>query len=356
MASSFSLSPLLRTTLPTEALVSIFEDIDFFRKVFLIFIILSTTYPIVHRILKPLKNYSEAESTAKQVSILQHAVEAIVLTIATPFFTYFMIKISFVLDVDDEDALSLPDHLRADIKSTFLLCVCFMTMYLYEISSKYENARPAFVVHHLLAVLDGFLAILFPTTVMVKTCCALILHLLRITCLCWPIHVSHGSFDGMVIFAVTRPIQVLWVGAAAFGSWGDPNHVKWQAITQFVLACVLTALQLWSLTINYGVWKRCLNKIEQANVNFHNEEDGNENIKVLAISAHRTADNMRSCAEPGDNDASDENARTESSHLGIRSSRRIISMTTAVPALLLLVLVMAILFATIMIRWNVDWG
>ena len=131
MTISFSLTPLLRTTLPTEAISLFLEDVIFFRKAFFIFIILSMTYPLVHRILKSLQNYSEIESAAKQVAILQHAVETIVLTIATPFFTYFMIKINFVLHGDSN---SLTDNFRADLTSTFLLCICFMSMYLYELS------------------------------------------------------------------------------------------------------------------------------------------------------------------------------------------------------------------------------
>jgi len=72
----------------------------------------------------------------------------------------------------------------------------------------------------------------------------------------------HVIMGGIVIFAVTRPIQVIWVGAASFGTWGDPNHVKWQAVMQFLLACLLTILQGWSLTINMGIWKRCKERIK----------------------------------------------------------------------------------------------
>lgn len=63
-------------------------------------------------------------------------------------------------------------------------------------------------------------------------------------------------FAGIVVFTVTRPIQVLWVGAAVFGSWNDANNVKWQGVLQFVLTVLFTGMQLWSTTINVSIWKR----------------------------------------------------------------------------------------------------
>jgi len=269
---AWSLEPLLRTTVPTEATVSIFEDIVFYRTSFLIFIVISIIYPTVHKLLQCINSYNDLESLAKQIVVLQHTVEAIVLVIATPIFTYLMVKVNFTQDPNGESMMSLSD-IKTDISSIFLCCICFMTMYLYELSSRIDSPRPAFFIHHLLAVLDGFLAIIFPTAVMVKTCSALVyficfeagtfigLFMYRI----FPLnkYTPHVIMSGIVIFAFTRPIQVIWVGAAAFGAWGNPNHVKWQAVFQFVLACLVTILQISSLQINVGVWRRCRNKIKE---------------------------------------------------------------------------------------------
>ena len=74
----------------------------------------------------------------------------------------------------------------------------------------------------------------------------------------------------MVIFGVTRPLQLLWVGAAIFGSWDDENMVKWQAIMQIIITGVLTVLQVWTLKIHYRTWKRCCT----ANIkNQHSQDD-----------------------------------------------------------------------------------
>lgn len=263
MSITWSIEPLLKTTVPKEAIVSIFESIDLYRRAFPIFIIMSITYPVVHRILVSFKNYCRLESDTKQVTVLHHAIEAIVLTIATPFFTYFVIKTNFDLH---------PEDTKADIISTSLICLCFMAMYLYELSSRFKSPRPMLIVHHLLAVSDGYLLFAFPTTVMMKTCVILVyficfealtfvgLFMYRMA----PMNkfTPKVMFSGLVVFGVTRPIQVVWVLAAALGSWNDPNHVKWQAIMQIIVTCILTTIQAWSLTINYAVYKRCLKKIK----------------------------------------------------------------------------------------------
>lgn len=295
MSIAWSLQPLLRATVPTEAMVLIFEDIDFFRNAFLIFIIMSVTYPVLNQLLKFFTNYNQINSATKKVAVLHHAVEAIVLTIVTPIFTYFMIKLNFVQDIEEEDAMILMENMKSDFTTTFLLCICFMMMYLYELAARFESPRPAFVIHHLLAVGNGYLAILFPTTVMVKTCCVLVYFI------CFEALTFTGLFmyriaplnkytpkvigSGLIVFGFTRPVQVIWVGAAAFGSWGDPNHVKWQAILQFTLACVLTILQVWTMTINYSVLKRCKSRIKCNEEKKNNNESNNNNNSGLDVIA-----------------------------------------------------------------------
>lgn len=270
MAISWSINPLLRTTLPTEALVQI-ADINFFRNVFLTFIIISVTYPLVHQLLKHFNNYNQLVSTSKQVVVLHHAVETIVLTIATPIYTYYMIKTTFIQE--EEDGMAAMLLMKSDFASVLVLCFCFITMYICELASRFANPRPLLVVHHLLTIFDGFLGFYFPTAVMLKTCSTLVyficfealtfagLFMYRMA----PLnkHTPKVILSGMVVFAITRPIQVIWVAAAAFGSWGDPHHKKWQAILQMSFTCLFTILQLWSININYCVWKRCVYNIER---------------------------------------------------------------------------------------------
>merc|ERR1712048_327734 len=72
---------------------------------------------------------------------------------------------------------------------------------------------------------------------------------------------SDAMMAGMVIFGVSRPLQVLMVCAAVFGSWGDDGVIiKWQAILQFVVMMILTILRVYTIKIQFGVWKRCVAK------------------------------------------------------------------------------------------------
>jgi len=256
--------------MPVEAVLSVFEDINFLRYSYIVFLIVSLAYPTIHQLLKRFPNYKQLGSTTKQLVVLHHAIEAIILTTATPFFTYCMIKTSFIQE--GEDGITSMANMKAYFTSAMVLCMCFMTMYFCELALRFESPRPVLIVHHLLATLDGFLVFLFPTTVMIKTCgvlCYFIcfealifagLFMYRIA----PLnkHTPNIILSGVVIFAVTRPVQILWVAGAAFGPWNDPLHVKWQAILQVIITCLLSILQFWSVSINFGVWKRCLRNIK----------------------------------------------------------------------------------------------
>jgi hypothetical protein len=63
---------------------------------------------------------------------------------------------------------------------------------------------------------------------------------------------------GMLCFGISRPLQVAWIGAAIFGSWNNENVVKWQGVMMGIVALILTGIQLLTLKIHYGLWKRCV--------------------------------------------------------------------------------------------------
>ena len=52
---------------------------------------------------------------------------------------------------------------------------------------------------------------------------------------------------GMVCFGATRPVQLVWVFAAIFGSWNDDNVVKCQGILQICVTLIVTMIQIFSL-------------------------------------------------------------------------------------------------------------
>ena len=139
-----------------------------------------------------------------------------------------MVKTNFVSD---------NGNLYTDMSTWVVLCMIFIVMYLYEMASRFQTLRPMLVLHHLLVFSDGFLMIVFPTTTIFKT------GVILVYSICFEALTFIGLFmyrmaplnkftpkiifSGLVVFGVTRPIQVLWIFAAAFGSWNDPNTVKW---------------------------------------------------------------------------------------------------------------------------------
>jgi hypothetical protein len=263
----WSLDPLLYATLPKEVFETYVINHSLMQFSYLVLLIFSTIYSITHKILQKYSvQYNALENRSKQIVVVHHAVEGLILSCVFPFFSYYMIRSNFQIHEELDEVLKL---LRSVAKC--MLIIIFM--YFFELASRFDEPRPIVVFHHLLASLDGFLAILFPTSIMYKTSSILVyficfealtfvgLFMYRI----FPesAMTSKVIFAGMVSFGITRPLQVLWVGAAVFGSWNDVQTVRWQAIMQLILSCMLTVIQVMTLKIHYGMWRRCISKKER---------------------------------------------------------------------------------------------
>ena len=281
MPTSWSLDPLLHDTLPTEWIESsiLTGDLRTVQLIYLSIMIMAIAYPIVHKVLLRFsQRYSEMNRAGKQITTLHHTVEALILSILTPFFSYFMIRVNFQVHND-------PDVLLSDMRYIINFMIGIMTMYSMELASRFQSPRPIIVFHHIFAWFDGFMVLLFPTSVMVKTASVLVYFicfeaLTFVGLLMYRIfpdskYTPNVVLAGMVCFGITRPLQVLWVGAAALGSWSDENTVKLQAIFQIAVTTIMTALQVTTLKIHYGVWKRLCAKhaIEKINITVRSGDD-----------------------------------------------------------------------------------
>jgi len=267
--TNWSLDPLLHGNLPTTVLESIFENMTFVREFYIMILMLSVTYPIVHKVLLyNFERYREIKTHGKQIVVLHHAVEALILSLSLPFFTYYMIRVNFQIHELDEVVSSF--------RSLAIILSTFMMMYLMEIASRYDGARAIILFHHLLAATDGLMVFLFPTSVMLKTASILVYFIVFeaftfVGLFMYRIFPNSKVtpkiiFAGMVMFGGSRPIQVLWIGAAVFGSWGEENSgAKWQGIMQIVVTVILTVLQFWTLQIHFKLWKRCITKGARSN-------------------------------------------------------------------------------------------
>jgi hypothetical protein len=218
---------------------------------------LALGYPLIHNILLSKSQvYRENLDRDHQVVVLQHAVEAVFLTLIYIQFTYVMLSVNF----EEQEYNSFKNKMTAVI--TFMSVI--MIMYLMEIASRFANPRPLVVAHHLCAYLNGVVTLFFFTTANVKAApLAYFITFEAITFvglvmyrLC-PSHrwTKPTILAGMVVFGSTRLIQFIWIMAGLVASW--EHLVLWQAVFQITLTFVFTSLQLYSLTIHYTMYKKC---------------------------------------------------------------------------------------------------
>ena len=213
---------------------------------------LALGYPLIHNILLSKSQvYRENLDLGHQVVVLQHAVEAVFLTLIYIQFTYVMLSVNF----EEQEYNSFKNKMTAVI--TFMSVI--MIMYLMEIASRFANPRPLVVAHHLCAYLDGIIVLFFVTDANVKAASLLVYFItfealtfvsLVMYRLC-PTHrwTKPTILAGMVVFGSTRLIQFIWIMAGLVASW--EHLMLWQAVFQITLAVVFTFLQLYSLTIHY---------------------------------------------------------------------------------------------------------
>lgn len=259
--SQWSLEPLLHGHLPTDALLEVGSDIGIIRFCLAAILALSLLFPFTHQLLlKVCKEYRAMKTSKKQIVVVHHALEAVILSVVLPFFTYYMLKVNF----KEMDLSEFTSSVRGIIKCAF----CVLMLYPFELVSRFEEPRPLVIFHHVLSFSDFLLSIILMSSVTVKA--AMILGFL--ICFEAPIfmglfmyrmfpksrYTSKVMFLGMLSFGLTRPIQVIWIGAAVFGSWNHENVVKWEGLLQIVITLVLTAIQLFTLKIHYGIWQRCI--------------------------------------------------------------------------------------------------
>ena len=261
----WSLDPLLHHALPAKVILS---DIGLIQGMPLICLLLSVSYPLIHKILlRFFKSYADITPASKQIVVLHHAVEAIVLSFLFPIFTAYMIKVNFQIHEFDV--------IMADYKKIVYFSFTALFMYMLELASRVEKPRVIIIVHHLLACGDGIMVFWLPTSVMSKTSTVLIYFVFfealtfvglfmyrifpekKVTC--------HVILIGMLFFGISRPIQVLWVGVIAISSWKNGNDEKWQIVFQGTVTLILSILQLKTLLIHYGIWKRLSSPAKKTN-------------------------------------------------------------------------------------------
>jgi len=172
-------------------------------------------------------------------------------------FSYIIFSLNF-----EKQSLNAFLH-KATTVGTLMFVI--IIMYMVELAARFQSPRPLVVVHHLCALADALLAAVAPTTANMRAASLLVYFICfeALTFLglvmyrLWPQHKATRPIilAGMLLFGLSRPVQVIWIFASLIVVWDDIE--KWQAILQMVLTMLFTALQLYSLTIHYGMYKRC---------------------------------------------------------------------------------------------------
>ena len=92
----WSIDPLLHITLPNEVFESTFADLSLVLSLYLTTLLLSVTYSIAHKILLKFSGvYISLEGRSRQIIVIHHATEGLVLSALFPIFSYHMIKTNF---------------------------------------------------------------------------------------------------------------------------------------------------------------------------------------------------------------------------------------------------------------------
>ncbi len=250
------------------------DDVDFFNVAFarnatLCLLVLSLTYPTVHYILARFSTEYQHLKPAVQNTVLQHTVEALFFTISLPSTTYLFLSASFEEPYNyDENGGTLTFRLEAIGKFRALLTFMMMLtiMYCSELMLRYRKLNPLVLFHHMCTIMLALGCMIFPTAAFLKVNAALI-YFANYEVLTFyglvmkallPFHraTPRMMMAGMLLFGVTRPVQLAWILIMLVGSWED--HVKWQVIFQLGSTLVIGLVQCMALKIHYKVWKRCL--------------------------------------------------------------------------------------------------
>lgn len=234
---------------------------------------ISLCYPLVHNLLLwRSRIYAEKLSADERTVVLQHAIEAIVLMVLFIPFTYTVLSVFF-----EEQPIE-------DLATKFVALGVFMsvvmTMYMFEIASRYSNLRPMIVAHHVCAYLDGIVTAFFLGTANIKAAFLLVYFityeaLIFVGLVLYRLAPTHRLtaptiLSGMAVFALSRPFQLVWVIGSLLAT-GFGNMVQWHVILQMTLTVCFTALQIYSLTIHHSIYRKARAKRKE-------KESGDETV------------------------------------------------------------------------------
>jgi len=251
-------------------------------------LVVTMMYTPVHRILLSKSNvYSNELSVDQQTVVVTHVVEVVILSLLFGPYTYLILSLNFQEQTHDS--------FRRKVSGLGTFMFSIVIMYLVEIAARHQKPRPLVVIHHLCTFANSILPCMFMSTANIRAASILVysvtfeivtfigLILYRLV----PQHklTRPTILVGMVLFGATRPIQFLWILATLIVTWED--ILLWQGIVQILFVCLFTGIQLFGMSIHYGIYKRLSrNAMDSVSSDKHADEDCMVSVSTTMIEGH----------------------------------------------------------------------
>lgn len=219
-------------------------------------LVLSLSYPLLHTLyMRQNSTYREGLTAEQRIVVVQHTMEAIFLASWWMPTTYWVVHFNFCTPATTTAAAELG---RTVTPSTIFLGTVVL-LYCFELNSRLP-LRPLIVVHHVGAGMVGVISALLYSEATVITATLLVYFITYEAILFAGLvlyrlgsrHAARVLSMGMWVFGLSRPVQVLLVGASLYA---NRHHiVPWQGAASGIITLAFTALQSYTLTIHYQLY------------------------------------------------------------------------------------------------------
>ena len=161
--------------------------------------------------------------------------------------------------------------LKGKVVALLSMAAIITTNYLIEIATRFRDNRSMLLVHHMVAILDGVFAVSFLSTVNLKvalllsyfityesiTFIGLVMYRL-LPCSKWTPRVI---LAGIGFMGTSRLFQLVSIAIVIVNVWDD---ILWHAVVQIIVTLLVTAIQIWSLSIHYGMLQWCKDRQKES--------------------------------------------------------------------------------------------
>mmetsp|Transcript_2891 Transcript_2891/g.4290 ORF Transcript_2891/g.4290 Transcript_2891/m.4290 type:complete len:313 (-) Transcript_2891:62-1000(-) len=249
---------------------------------------IGASYSILHRIFSGISSKYEHLNKEQQLQVVQQTMEVIFRSLFSLPLLWFVSSLFFEEKTSDFFATSVP---------TFITIMFLMrVMYWTQIASSFFNMSLLDLVLKLCTIAVSIYPAFFTTTAAMKmTSVLMYFSTYEVICFIGLVMyrlapTSSSSrwtrtilMTGMVVFGLSRPLQLGWIVGNLVTNWDCSSSggvIVGHSVFQIVLTTVFTALQLYSLTIYWNLYKKCGKRANRA-IKIMELEGGRLDIPLL---------------------------------------------------------------------------